>query len=298
MSMPDATQDQPEQGTAPGAPPPPTLAGPPDHHPAYRPPAHGPIIVHEDLCTLPDGTRGGFVVVDKPAGLLSVPGLGEGAQDCVRSRILARYPWATGPMTVHRLDRLTSGALIVALDPFTQRHFSIEFERRRVRKTYVALLGGPGVAGRLAVGARGCITTPMRKDLSHPVRQIIDFEQGRPAETHYEVMAAERHPDAPDGYVRVRFEPRTGRTHQLRLHAADPLWPAIGAAPSDLMRGLGAPIVGDDLYTPCPRAGPPAGSDAGADAGPPARLFLHARTIEFAHPVTRRLMGVLVPEPF
>lgn len=189
----------------------------------------GPVpIVHE---------ASGFVVIDKPCGLLSVPGRSPDKADCARSRVLAQYPDATGPMTVHRLDMDTSGLLVVALDAQAHRNLSIQFEHRRVAKVYVALLE------HAPAGDHGTIDLPLCKDWDNRPLQKVDFEQGRPSQTAYRVL--ERFAD---GRTRVRFEPVTGRSHQLRVHAAHEL-------------GLASPILGDRLY-------------GSAESAP--RLMLHA----------------------
>ncbi len=165
---------------------------------------------------------GRYVVVDKPSGLLSVPGKGPEKADCVRSRVLAMYPDATGPMTVHRLDQDTSGLIVVGLDADGQRAMSQVFEHRKVTKRYIAV-----VEGELKEHA-GLIDLPLRIDWPNRPKHIV-AEDGRPSQTRYRVLKIE------DGNTRVEFTPLTGRGHQLRVHAADE-------------RGLGAPILGDPLY--------------------------------------------------
>ena len=165
---------------------------------------------------------GRYVVVDKRSGLLSVPGKGPEKADCVRARVAAMYPQATGPMTVHRLDQDTSGLIVVALDADAQRAMSQVFEHRKVTKRYIAV-----VEGELAAHA-GLIDLPLRIDWPNRPRHIV-AEDGRPSQTRYRVLRVEH------GNTRVEFTPLTGRGHQLRVHAADE-------------RGLGAPILGDPLY--------------------------------------------------
>lgn len=165
---------------------------------------------------------GRYVVADKPSGLLSVPGKGPEKADCVRARVLAMYPDATGPMTVHRLDQDTSGLIVVALDADAQRAMSQVFEHRRVTKRYIAV-----VEGELKEHA-GLIDLPLRIDWPNRPKHIV-AEDGRASQTRYRVLGIE------DGNTRVEFTPITGRGHQLRVHAADE-------------RGLGAPILGDPLY--------------------------------------------------
>lgn len=165
---------------------------------------------------------GRYVVADKPSGLLSVPGKGPEKADCVRARVLAMYPDATGPMTVHRLDQDTSGLIVVALDADAQRAMSQVFEHRKVTKRYVAV-----VDGELKEHA-GLIDLPLRIDWPNRPKHIV-AEDGRASQTRYRVLGVE------EGNTRVEFIPITGRGHQLRVHAADE-------------RGLSAPILGDPLY--------------------------------------------------
>ena len=161
-------------------------------------------------------------MADKPSGLLSVPGKGPEKADCVRARVAAMYPKATGPMTVHRLDQDTSGLIVVGLDADAQRAMSQVFEHRKVTKRYIAV-----VEGELAEHA-GLIDLPLRIDWPNRPKHIV-AEDGRASQTRYRVLGTE------SGNTRVEFTPLTGRGHQLRVHAADP-------------RGLNAPILGDPLY--------------------------------------------------
>jgi tRNA pseudouridine32 synthase/23S rRNA pseudouridine746 synthase len=195
-------------------------------------------------------------VVDKPHGLLSVPGREASLTDSVLTRLRARYPNATGPLLVHRLDLDTSGLLVAALDPRTHATLQRQFLHRTVHKRYVAWLQG------LVKGERGTIDFPLRVDLDDRPRQIHDPVHGKPAVTEWHVL--ER-----DGErTRVAFFPHTGRTHQLRVHAAHPL-------------GLGAPIVGDRLY-----------------GHPGERLLLHAEALSFLHPGTGQPVTFERPAPF
>lgn len=186
-----------------------------------------------------------LAVIVKPAGMLSVPGKGPDKQDCAATRIPRMFPKATGPIVVHRLDMETSGLLVYALDAQTQRELSMLFESRQVDKCYVALLDG------LLPHDSGEIDLPLRPDIDNRPVQIVDHVHGRPAQTRYTVLARET------DRTRVRFVPLTGRTHQLRVHAAI---------------GLRHPIVGDVLYN---------GSTAD-------RLMLHAAMLAFIHPRTGR----------
>jgi tRNA pseudouridine32 synthase/23S rRNA pseudouridine746 synthase len=194
-----------------------------------------------------------LIVVDKPCGLLSVPGRDERLQDSAITRLGARWPGAIG---VHRLDLDTSGLLVAAKDPVTHAALQRAFARREVDKRYVAWLDGP------VAGDRGTVALALRVDLDDRPRQIVDPEHGKPAITEWQVV------ERAGARTRVHLVPRTGRSHQLRVHAAHPL-------------GLGAPIVGDRLY--------------GRAA---ARLALHAEALGFVHPHTRRHVHFERPAPF
>lgn len=232
----------------------------------YAPPAGMPRVLHEDGPS--------FVVVDKPAGLLAVPGITPDKQDCVRSRVATMFPDATGPMTCHRLDLSTSGVMILALDARTHRNLSIQFESRRTRKRYIAL-----VEGHLDADA-GVIDTPLRKDMEVRPLMLVDYADGLPSQTRWRVLARERWEG--QRVTRVEFEPITGRTHQLRVHAAHPRITTIGHPAPEHTPGLGAPIVGDELY-----------------AGLPApRLMLHASMLSIHHPVTGKPMTFRAPDAF
>ena len=162
-----------------------------------------------------------FVVVNKPSGLLSVPAKDPSVTDHVRARVLALYPHASGPMSVHRLDMETSGLLVLALDREAHRELSIQFQERRVKKTYRALLERPPSS------VEGVVELPLRLDPDRRPYQVVDRTQGRNAKTRYRLLD----PDA----ARVELRPLTGRTHQLRVHCASP-------------EDLASPIRGDRLY--------------------------------------------------
>ncbi|NVJ24615.1 RluA family pseudouridine synthase [Myxococcus sp. AM011] len=164
-----------------------------------------------------------LVVINKPHGLLSVPGREESLTDSVLTRLKARHPQATGPLLVHRLDLDTSGLLVAALDSRTHASLQSQFVHREVRKRYVAWVDGH------VREDQGRIDFPMRVDLNDRPRQIHDPVHGKSAVTEWRVL------ERREGRTRVAFFPLTGRTHQLRVHASHPL-------------GLGAPIVGDRLY--------------------------------------------------
>lgn len=209
--------------------------------------SHELTVVHEDER---------FVVVNKPEGLLSVPGTDETVTDSVLARIRERHPNATGPLLVHRLDVETSGLLLVALDEAAYVSLQAQFIERTVEKRYVAVLDG--VLERDA----GVISLPLRVDLEQRPRQLVDFEHGKPAETRFEVLSRA------NGRTRVAFFPKTGRTHQLRVHAAH-------------RDGLGLAIVGDRLY-----------------GRPDRRLLLHAERLAFRHPTTGAPLVFEAAAPF
>ena len=214
------------------------------------PPGEVPIIFASDR----------YVVVNKPAWMLSVPGKGSDKADCVASRIAAMFPKARGPLVVHRLDMETSGLIVLALDEEAQRELSRQFEDRVVEKSYTALLCAGSSEEEL--GSRsGVIDLPLRADIQYRPVQIVDFEHGRPSRTQWQVLAHEI------ARWRVRFDPVTGRTHQIRVHAA---------------AGLKRPIIGDALY--------------GGD--PAERLMLHAAELSFLEPGTRRRVKYESRVPF
>jgi tRNA pseudouridine32 synthase/23S rRNA pseudouridine746 synthase len=219
----------------------------PDADPYLPPPDTGLELVHEEA---------GFVVLVKPPGLLSEPGRGADKRDSLVVRAQARWPWAR---LVHRLDMMTSGLIVVALDEAVHSEFNRLFRERLVHKRYEAL-----VHGRPAVAA-GAIDLPLAVDWPNRPRQVVDRERGKPSLTHYRVIG-----EAPAGLARVALEPVTGRTHQLRVHLA----------------ALGHPIAGDPFY----------GIAAGADA---PRMMLHACAIAFPHPAgDGRACRFEVPVPF
>lgn len=189
-----------------------------------------------------------LAVVNKPAGMLSVPGKGEA--DSVYRRMKARYPEATGPLVVHRLDMATSGLLLVAKSKEVHQHLQAQFKNRSIKKRYTALLDGN------VATPEGTIALPLRLDPLDRPRQVVDYVHGKPAVTQYRVLEEQ------EGQTLIAFYPLTGRTHQLRVHAAHP-------------EGLHCPIRGDELY--------------GRKAD---RLYLHAERLEFTHPMTGRVMTV------
>lgn len=174
----------------------------------YDPPDTPLDVIHQDHEIL---------VVNKPAGLLSVPGKGEHLSDCLLSRVQKAFPEA---LLVHRLDRDTSGVMIFALTQHAQRHLGLQFEKRQVKKVYVAR-----VAGEITEKT-GTVDLPLIVDWPNRPKQKVDPVEGRPAVTDWRVVRRE------DGTTRVRLFPHTGRSHQLRVHMAE----------------IGHPILGDPFY--------------------------------------------------
>jgi tRNA pseudouridine32 synthase/23S rRNA pseudouridine746 synthase len=196
-----------------------------------------------------------IIALNKPSGLLSVPGIGPEAQDCLANRVAFEFP---GARIVHRLDRDTSGVIVMALDADTHRELSRQFHDRETAKTYIAIAAG------VMEKQGGEIDLPMRKDIDNPPWSIIDFVHGRNAVTRWRVIAQQ--PDR----ARLELNPITGRSHQIRLH----------------LKVIDHPILGDDLYAPPEIL---ALSD---------RLLLHAEALTITHPVTRERLRLHAPCPF
>ena len=192
-----------------------------------------------------------IIAVNKPSGLLSVPGRYRDRQDSVLSRLRHLLPEGMALTTVHRLDQDTSGILLLARDQQTYRHLSRQFQQRRVHKVYEALLAG------VMTSEHGVINLPLWGDPDDRPYQKVDWQRGKPSITHFQVIAVGDH-------TRIEFFPLTGRTHQLRVHAADP-------------RGLGIPILGDRLYGCCPNK---------------ERLHLHAKRLCFEHPHSGKIISL------
>lgn len=216
----------------------------------YCPPAHrGLAILH---------LSAQLIVVNKPSGLLSVPGRRAGKEDCLSRRVQAEYPDA---LIVHRLDMGTSGIVVMGRGADAQRALSVMFQERRVRKRYQAL-----VEGRWTAAKEGEIDLPIGVDGPNHPKQKVDHATGRPSLTRYRVIDI----DTARAVSRIELDPVTGRSHQLRVH----------------MDAMGQPILGDDFY------GTPA-SCAMAE-----RLMLHACEIEFSDPATGLPLRVDCPPPF
>ncbi len=204
-----------------------------------------PIVLHcdEDL-----------VVLNKPGGLLSVPG--KTVNWSVQSWLAQSFPEATGPLLTHRLDMSTSGLMLATLHASAHKRLQHQFIKRTIEKRYVALLS------KLLRPGEYVVDLPLRVDVDNRPRQTVCFSHGKQAFTRAVVTNTE------GDSSRVEFFPQTGRTHQLRVHAADP-------------RGLNAAIVGDELY---------------GSAG--ERLMLHADCLRFRHPGSGEFMEICSPAPF
>ena len=211
----------------------------------YRPPQDPLEILHHDHELL---------LVNKPSGLLSVPGKGDHLSDCLIARVQEAFPEA---LLVHRLDMDTSGVMVFGLTPHAQRHLGLQFEKRQVKKTYVARVWG------LMAEKQGDIDLPLIVDWRNRPLQMVDHENGKPAQTEWRVM---RHGEKE---TRVRLYPRTGRSHQLRVH----------------MREIGHPILGDPFYATGPARDFP-------------RLMLHAESLRLRHPDGGKGMNFSVKAPF
>ena len=201
-----------------------------------------------------------MLVVVKPAGMLSVPGLGEGLHDNLSTRVQALHADAC---VVHRLDQATSGLMLFARGAAMQRALSMAFEARQVQKCYVAVVTGQ------VDGEAGTIDTPLIADWPNRPRQKVDLQHGKPALTHWLVL--ERVLKGSAHTTRLELQPITGRTHQLRVH----------------LQSIGHAIVGDALYAP----------DAAHQSGN-ARLMLHATRIALIHPMRQEACCFTDAPPF
>lgn len=217
-----------------------------------------------------------LTVIHKPAGLLSVPGK-DAAQPSVYALMRRKYPEATGPLIVHRLDMATSGLMIIAKTEFAYHRLQKEFLNHRVQKKYIAIISEKDISGKMISGKeisekeipkkeipkkgipeKGIISLPLLPDYLNRPRQMVNHEQGKEAITEYEIL--ER---IDSSHLRIALYPKTGRTHQLRMHCAH-------------QEGLNAPILGDPLY----------GNEKAA------RLHLHAEEITFEHPLTGKKITI------
>ncbi|GLQ35705.1 RNA pseudouridine synthase [Amylibacter marinus] len=213
-----------------------------NYHPKDAPVA---VLYHDDH----------IVVVDKPSGLLSVAGKSEELADCMHARVRREF---AGAMVIHRLDMDTSGVMIFARRKSAQRHLNLQFEQRRPQKTYVArVMGAVG-------GEAGQIDLPLMGDWPNRPLQKVDHDAGKPAQTDWRVLSREQ------GATRVELHPKTGRTHQLRVH----------------MLAIGHPILGDRFY----------GDQRVIDAAD--RLQLHAHRLFLDHPDTGAALEFCASVPF
>ncbi|WP_418645263.1 RluA family pseudouridine synthase [Tenacibaculum insulae] len=195
-----------------------------------------------------------LAVIHKPHELLSVAG--KEITDSVYSRVKKLYPTATGPLVVHRLDMSTSGILLIAKNEIIYKALQEQFINRTIQKRYVALLDG------IIKIDKGEINLPLRVDLDDRPKQLVCYKHGKPACTKWEIIKIK------ENTTKIYFYPITGRTHQLRVHAAHNL-------------GLNTSIIGDDLY--------------GTKSN---RLHLHAEKITFIHPKTKKQLSFISPAPF
>lgn len=211
----------------------------------YTPPQDPLVVLHEDAEVL---------LVDKPAGLLSVPGKGPHLADCLLARVQEAFPDA---LLVHRLDRDTSGVMIFALTPYAQRHLGLQFEKRMTRKTYVARVWG------VPAEKTGTIDLPLIVDWPNRPLQMVCHETGKSAQTDWRLLKDE------GDTARVRLSPKTGRSHQLRVH----------------MLSMGHPILGDPFYATGPALDFP-------------RMMLHSEELRFNHPQGGHSTKVRAKAPF
>jgi tRNA pseudouridine32 synthase/23S rRNA pseudouridine746 synthase len=191
-----------------------------------------------------------IAVVNKPGGLLSVPGRGPDKQDCLVNRIRKLYPECISQPSVHRLDMDTSGLMVLAMTTEAHRNLSIQFQDRKVKKQYAAILEG------IVEKERGEVNLPFRLDVTNRPFQVYDPVHGKMATSLWEKI------EVTGKKTRILFTPVTGRTHQLRLHASHP-------------RGLGCPVLGDRLY---------------GNGKPGEPLFLHSCYLSFRHPDNDKIL--------
>lgn len=193
-----------------------------------------------------------FIALNKPTRTLTVPGKGADKQDCLYRRVLKEFPDA---LVVHRLDMDTSGLILFARSPEAQRTLSTQFEQRAIHKIYVALVEG------IIEQDKGMIDYPLRKDMEQrlPPKHVVDCVRGKKAVTEWRVLQRR------NTTTRVALFPKTGRSHQLRVH----------------LQSIGHPIIGDPIY----------GQEA-------ERLMLHAESLAFRHPVSGESVRLICPAPF
>ncbi len=216
-------------------------------HFVYSPPAKPflSVVYHDD----------DLLVLDKPSGLLTVPGKAPEHGDCLELRARQAYPQSR---IVHRLDMDTSGIVVLAMNAKAHRHLGLQFERRHIKKTYIARVWG------VVEKDSGTIDLPLICDWPNRPRQMVDHERGKPSQTDWQVLTRN------EGSTRVKLTPLTGRSHQLRVH----------------MLSLGHVILGDNIYADAPAL-------AAAD-----RLQLHAQSLTLFHPADGRTCEFASKCPF
>ncbi len=212
----------------------------------YKPPSTPLDILHKD---------DDLILVNKPSGLLSVPGKAKEHHDCLEHRLRAEYPEI---LLIHRLDHPTSGVMIFARNAQAQRHLGKQFEKRQTSKTYIARVWGN------VEGDSGHINLPLISDWPNRPKQMVCFERGKSSQTNWEVLKRE------EKTTRLTLYPKTGRSHQLRVHCL----------------ALGHPILGDSFYA----------HDEALQASP--RLQLHAQSLKFRHPSGGEWTEIISPCPF
>lgn len=204
-----------------------------------------------------------IVVVNKPSGILSIEGKGPDKQDCIAARVRSFFPSCIDQPCIHRLDQSTSGLMVLGLTKEAHDRLSLDFGNRKVHKEYEALVQG------LILEKSGTVAIPIRLDVENRPCQIPDFENGKTAVTEWIRLSIENR--FGQKTTRLKLIPRTGRTHQLRVHCA---------------YGLGCPIIGDSLY------------NSKAAAPESDRLMLQARVLEFTHPITGKHMSFCLAADF
>ena len=217
---------------------------------SYDPPKHPIEVLHEDAQ---------FFIINKPAGLLSVPGKPDDHKDCLEARIQMQYKMQYGDARIiHRLDMDTSGIMVLARTNHAHRHIGLQFENRQIHKSYTALVWGKPKE------SSGHIDLPLICDWPNRPLQMVDFDNGKPAQTEWELM------ETSQDISRMNLKPKTGRSHQLRVH----------------MNEMGHPILGDRLYA----------HDQAYMAAD--RMMLHAQTLAFRHPDGGKHLAFTAPCPF
>jgi tRNA pseudouridine32 synthase/23S rRNA pseudouridine746 synthase len=201
-----------------------------------------------------------ITVINKPAGLVTIPGRAPELKDCITARIKTLFPSAIDLSSAHRLDMDTSGLIVLGRDKASHRNLSIQFQDRKVEKGYIALVRG------VVKEISGTIELPLRLDINNRPVQIVDFKNGKSAKTDYSRIDVEHHNE--EYATRLLLKPHTGRTHQLRVHCKEKLFP----------------IVGDRLY--------------GVRKNGETRMLLHAYYLAFYHPVTGERLKFEVPPEF